>query len=74
MKRSILVLSGHYVVRGLVHMVAGIGLDPYLVRSAQYCLPLTDVWVTSTERTEIDERHLALKASGRSLPERLAAG
>ena len=32
-RRNILVLSGHYVVRGLVHMMPGIQLDHFLARS-----------------------------------------
>jgi len=65
-KRPILVLSGHYVVRGLVHMIAGIALDPFLARSRQYFLPLTEARVTSTERPEVDEQHPALLVNVRS--------
>ena len=65
-KRNILVLTDHYVVRGLVHMVAGIALDPFLARGRQHFLPLTDTRVTSMERPEIDERHPALLVNVRS--------
>ena len=70
-KRNILVLSGQYVVRGLVHMVPGIALDPFLARSRQHFLPLTDTRVTSLERPEIDERHPALLVNVRSTAQRL---
>ena len=65
-KRNILVLSGHYVVRGLVHMMPGIQLDHFLARSGQHFLPLTDTWVTSSAWPEIDERHPALLVNVRS--------
>ena len=65
-KRDILVLSGHYVVRGLVHMMPGIQLDPFLARSGQHFLPLTDTRVTSTAWAEVDERHPTLLVNVRS--------
>jgi hypothetical protein len=70
-KRNILVLTGHYVVRGLVHQVPGIALDPFLARSRQQFLALTDTRVTSTERPEIDERHAALLVNVRSMAQQL---
>ncbi|MEA2652481.1 MAG: hypothetical protein QOI85_2202 [Chloroflexota bacterium] len=70
-KRNILVLTGHYVVRGLVHQVPGIALDPFLARSRQHFLALTDTRVTSTERPEIDERHPALLVNVRSTAQQL---
>ena len=65
-KRNIRVLTAHYVVRGLVHMMPGIQLDHFLARSGQHFLPLTDTRVTSTEWSEIDERHPALLVNVRS--------
>ncbi len=65
-KRRILAVSGHYVVRGVVHMMAGIALDPFLARSRQHFLPLTETWITSTERLEVDEQHPALLLNVRS--------
>ena len=70
-KRRILVHSGDYEVKGMVHMIAGIGLDPYLARSRQHFLPLTDAWVTSTEQTEVNEQHPALLVNVRSTTQRL---
>ncbi len=70
-KRNILVLSGHYVVRGLVHMMPGIQLDHFLARSGQHFLPLTDAWVTSTAWPEVDERHPALLVNVRSTAQSL---
>ena len=70
-KRNILVLSGHYVVRGLVHMMPGIELDHFLARSGQHFLPLTDTLVTSSQRSEIEDRHPALLVNVRSTPQQL---
>jgi hypothetical protein len=70
-KRDILVLSGHYVVRGLVHMMPGIQLDHFLARSRQHFLPLTDTLVTSSERTEIEDRKPALLVNVRSTAQQL---
>ena len=70
-KRNILVLSGHHMVRGLVHMMPGTSLDRFVARSGQHFLPLTDSWVTSTEWPEIDERHPALLVNVRSTAQRL---
>lgn len=65
-RRPILALSGHYVVRGMVHMIAGIALDAFLARSGQHFLPLTETRVTSTQRRELDEQHAALLVNVRS--------
>ena len=65
-KRRIFVQSGHYQVRGLVHMVAGIGLDPFLARSRQHFLPVTEASVTSTAWAELDEQHAALLVNVRN--------
>lgn len=70
-KRRILAHSDHYVVRGVVHMIAGIGLDPFLARSRQHFLPLTEAWVTSTEREGLDEQYPALLLNVRSTARRL---
>ena len=70
-KRRISVLTGHYVVRGVVHLVAGIGLDPFLARSTQHFLPLTEAWVTSTKRPEVDEQHPTVLLNVRSTAQRL---
>jgi len=70
-KRRLLALSGHYVVRGVVHMVAGIELDPFLARSGQHSLPITKAWITSTERPEIDEQQAALLINVRNTSQRL---
>lgn len=65
-KRRILVHSGHYVVRGLVHLVAGIDLDPFLARSRQHFLPVTEAWVTSTAWPELEQQHHALLVNVRN--------
>ncbi|HYI67446.1 MAG TPA: hypothetical protein VEW95_11015 [Candidatus Limnocylindrales bacterium] len=70
-KRNILVLSGHYVVRGLVHMMPGIQLDHFLARSGQHFLPLTDARVTTTAWAEIDEGHPTLLVNVRSTSQSL---
>ena len=70
-KQRIRVVSGHYVVRGTVHLVAGIGLDAFLARSRQHFLPMTEARVTSTERPELDEEHPALLVNVRSTAQRL---
>ena len=70
-KRRIVVQIGHYSVRGLVHMIAGIGLDPFLARSRQHFLPVTDASVTSAERTELEERYPALLVNVRNTAEQL---
>ncbi|MDX6532301.1 MAG: hypothetical protein QOI85_1056 [Chloroflexota bacterium] len=70
-KRNMLVLSGHYVIRGLVHMVPGISLDSFLARSRQHFLPLTDTLVTSSKRSEIEDRHAALLVNVRSTAQEL---
>ena len=70
-KRNTLVLSGHYVVRGLVHMVPGISLDAFLARSRQHFLALTDTLVTSSQRSEIGARHPALLVNVRSTAQQL---
>ena len=70
-KRNMLVLSGHYVVRGLVHMVPGISLDSFPARSRQHFLALTDTLVTSSERSEIEGRHPALLVNVRSTGQQL---
>lgn len=49
---------GHYRINGITHLIAGIALDPFLARSGQHFLPVTDAWVTSTQRPE--EEHPAL--------------
>lgn len=59
-RRRVLAETGHYTVRGLVHMIAGIDLDPMLARSRQHFLPITDAWVTSSVFTELNEEHRAL--------------
>lgn len=70
-KRPILAVSGHYVVRGRAHLIAGIALDPFLARSERHFLPVTEAWVTSSERREIDEPHPALLVNVRSTAHRL---
>ena len=70
-KRNILLLSGHYVVRGLVHMVPGISVDSLLARSRQHFLALTDTLVTSSYRPEIEDRHPALLVNVRSTVQQL---
>ena len=70
-KRPILVLSGHYAVRGRVHMIAGIALDPFLARSERHFLPVTEAWITSSERREVNEQHPALLVNVRSTAQRL---
>lgn len=47
-------------------MIAGIRLDPFLARSRQYFLPVTEARVTSTERAEVEEQHPALLVNVRS--------
>lgn len=70
-KRPIRAVSGHYLVRGMVHLMAGIGLDPFLARSGQYFLPMTETWITSRERPDVDEQHPALLLNVRSTAQRL---
>lgn len=59
-KRRLRAEIGHYRLEGITHLIAGIALDPFLARSRQHFLPVTDAWVTSTERPEVDEAHSAL--------------
>jgi len=59
-RRRVVAESGHYTVRGFVHMIAGIDLDPMLARTRQHFLPITDAWVTSSVITELNEEHPAL--------------
>lgn len=59
-RRRVVAETGHYTVRGLVHMIAGIDLDPMLARTRQHFLPITDAWVTSSVVTELNEEHRAL--------------
>ena len=70
-KRRLLAKSGPYVVRGLVHMIAGIELDPFLARSRQHFLPITEAWVTNTHRPEVDEEHPSLLINVRSTAQAL---
>lgn len=70
-KRRIDIASGHYSVRGMVHLVAGIELDPFLARSRQYFLPVTDSQVTSTAWPELAEYHPALLVNVRNTTHRL---
>ena len=70
-KRRILVHSGNYTVRGMVHMVAGLALDPFLARSRQHFLAVTDVSVTNVDRPELEERHPTLLVNVRSPKQRL---
>lgn len=59
-KRPIIAQIGDYTVRGKVHLIAGIQLDPFLARSGQHFLPITETLVTSTSRPDVAEQHLAL--------------
>jgi len=70
-KRRIEIHSGHYLVRGIVHLVAGIDLDPFLARSRQYFLPVTDSHVTSTQWPEMVEDKPALLVNVRNTEHRL---
>lgn len=70
-KRNVLVHSGTYVVRGLVHMVPGISLDSFLARSGQHFLALTDSLVTSSERPEMGDHYPALLVNVRSTAQQL---
>ena len=65
-KRRLVAKSGHYIVRGLVHMIAGIELDPFLARSRQHFLPITEAWITSSHRPEVAEEHPSLLINVRS--------
>ena len=38
---------GPYFVTGTVHLQAGIALDPYLLRTRQQFLPMTDALITT---------------------------
>jgi len=70
-KRRLLVKTGQYIVRGLVHMIAGIELDPFLARSQQHFLPVTEAWITNSQRPEVDEEHASLLINVRSTAQAL---
>jgi len=70
-KRRLVAKSGQYVVRGLVHMIAGIELDPFLARSRQHFLPITEAWITNSHRPEVDEEHPSLLVNVRSTAQAL---
>jgi hypothetical protein len=46
-KHRLVVSVGPYIVTGTVHLQAGIALDPYLLRTRQHFLPMTDALVSS---------------------------
>ena len=70
-KRRLVAKSGLYVVRGLVHMIAGIELDPFLARSRQHFLPVTEAWITNSHRPDVDEEHPSLLINVRSTSQAL---
>lgn len=54
-KRRLMALVGSYVVSGVAHLQPGAGLDPYLLRTRQHFLPMTDAIVT--HRTDPSVEH-----------------
>ena len=46
-KNRLVAQVGPYVVTGMVHLQPGISLEPYLLRTRQHFLPITDAHVTS---------------------------
>jgi hypothetical protein len=60
MKRPVMIQTGPYEVRGSVHLIAGIALDPMLARSRQYFLPVTDARIIDPVREIDDDCDVAL--------------
>jgi hypothetical protein len=54
-KRRLMALVGSYVVTGVAHLQPGAGLDPYLLRTRQHFLPMTNAVVT--HRTDPSVEH-----------------
>jgi hypothetical protein len=69
-KRPIEVKLAQYVVRGLAHLIAGIDLDPYLARTGQHFLPVTDASISSAAWPELEERHPVVLVNIRAVDHR----
>lgn len=49
-KRRVMASVGPYTVEGIVHLPPGLPLDPFLLRTRQHFMPMTNAIVTATAR------------------------
>jgi hypothetical protein len=54
-KHRLLALVGPYVVNGVAHLAPGTDLDPYLLRTRQRFLPMTNATVTHRTDHELEQ-------------------
>jgi hypothetical protein len=68
-KHGLVALVGPYVVTGLAHLQPGVPLDPYLLRTRQHFLPMTEVSVTSRIDPTMEQRLPVVIVNVRNLME-----
>lgn len=70
-RRRIFARVGDYRIDGIVHLIAGIELDPFLARSGQYFLPVTQAHVAEVAAPDRDEAYetvlINVRTPGREL-------